>query len=194
MRGKAGNVVYLNGAVPSASGCLVHVSPLHGFVEFPPCSTRKFYPSNLLSHGYVDVVSLQKDQRDSIYDRAKWNGDTTVNGYALRTPIKNWEKTLPQPCSVYRMKFANFGHDERESAAIPTSAVLLMTPTAANVADSAMKVPYPQHVRENLVRLQADDRSIAKLMAMRHEYKILNPAIFDGKYLNLPREIAQKLM
>lgn len=194
MRGKSGNVVYLNGAVPSAQGSITHVSPLHGFVEFPACSTRKFYPSNLLSHDYVDVVSLEPSQRDSIYSRAKWSGDTTVNGFALRKPIENWQGALPQPCSVYRMRFGNFGHDERESAAIPTADVLRMTPTAAHVAESEMSVSYPQHVKNDLVRLQADDRSVAKLIAMRHEFKILNPKIFDGTYLNIPREIAEKLI
>lgn len=194
MRGKSGSVVYLNGAIPSAQGALTHVSPLHGFVEFPASSTRKFYPASLLSHDYVDVVNLNSEQRDSIYSRAKWSGDTTVNGYALRTPIKNWRSVMPQPCSVYRMRFANFGHDERESAAIPTAKVLQMTPTAAHVQDSEMKVSYPQHVRNDLVRMQADDISVAKLMALRHKYKILNPEIFDGTYLNLPRELAQMLI
>jgi len=194
MRGKSGSVVYLNGAVPSTQGALTHVSPLHGFVEFPPCSERRFYPSALLSHDYVDVVGLNKEQRDSIYSRAKWSGDTTVNGYALRTPIQNWNAALPQPCSVYRMRFANFGRDERESAAIPTAKVLQMTPTAEHVEDSDMRVSYPQHVRNNLVRMQADDTSVAKLMALRHQHKVLNPEIFDGTYLNLPRELAEKLI
>lgn len=194
MRGKSGSVVYLNGAVPSAQGALTHVSPLHGFVEFPPCSERRFYPSALLSHDYVDVVALSKDQRDSIYSRAKWSGDTTVNGYALRTPITNWNAALPQPCSVYRMRFGNFGRDDRESAAIPMAKVLQMTPTAEHVEDSEMKVSYPQHVRNNLVRMQADDTSVAKLMTLRHKFNVLNPEIFDGVYLNLPRELAEKLI
>ena len=194
MRGKSGNVVYLNGAVPSAQGSITHVSPLHGFVEFPACSTRKFYPSNLLSHGYVDVVSLEPSQRDSIYNRAKWIGDTTVNGFALRKPIENWQNVLPQPCSVYRMRFGNFGNDDRESAAIPTADVLRMTPTAAHVKASEMSVSYPEHVKQDLVRLQANDISVAKLVQMRREYKILNPDIFDGTYLNIPRELAEKLI
>jgi len=92
------------------------------------------------------------------------------------------------------MRFANFGHDERESAAIPTEKILQMTPTAEHIEESDMKVSYPQHVRDNLVRMQADDISVAKLMALRHKFKILNPEIFDGKYLNLPRELAEKLI
>lgn len=195
MRGKSGSVVYLNGAVPSTSGALTHVSPLHGFVQFAPTSSRKFYPSTLLSHNYVNVLKLTPEQRDSIYSRAKWHGDTTVNGFALRLPITNWQMSaLPQPAHFYRMRYSNFGHDERESAAIPTSKVLQMTPTKEHVSHDTVSVAYPKHIQQNLVRLQADDMSIAKLVALRHEFKILNPAIFDGTYLNIPRELAERLI
>lgn len=194
MRGKSGSVVYLNGAVPASHSVMTHVSPLHGFVEFPATSARQFYPSNLLSHDYVNVVSLNTEQRDSIYSRAKWAADTTVNGYALRQPIRDWTKALPQPCSFYRMQFANFGHDERESAAIPTSQILQMTPTKDHVDESEAGHMYPDHVRNDLVRLQADDTSVAKLLALRDQYKILNPDIYDGTYLNLTRELAEKLV
>jgi len=193
MRGKSGSVVYLNGAVPCASGALTHVSPLHGFVKFSPTSSRKFFPSTLMSHNYVDVVNLTPKQRDSIYSRAKWQGDTTVNGFALRMPIRNWERSaLPQPKDVYRMRYSNFAHDERESAAIPTRVVLQMTPTKAHVEKTS--VDYPAHIKQDLVRLQADDVAIAKLVALRHQFKILNPKIFDGTYLNIPRELAEKLI
>ena len=194
MRGKSGSVVYLNGAIPTSHNVMTHVSPLHGFVEFPATSSRQFYPSHLLSDKYVDVVSLNTDQRDSIYSRAKWAADTTVNGYALRQPIHNWAKALPQPCSFYRMQFANFGHDERESAAIPTRQVLQMTPTKEHVENSVANVMYPEHVKNDLVRLQADDTSVAKLLALRDQYSILNPEIYDGTYLNLSRELAEKLV
>lgn len=194
MRGKSGSVVYLNGALTTSRNVMTHVSPLHGFVEFPATSSRQFYPSNLLSHDYVNVVSLNTAQRDSIYSRAKWAADTTVNGYALRQPIAEWTKALPQPCSFYRMRFANFGHDERESAAIPTSQILQMTPTRDHVEKSEAKHVYPKHVKNDLVRLQANDLSVAKLLALRDQYSILNEEIYDGKYLNLSRELAEKLV
>lgn len=195
IRGKAGSVVYLNGAVTNSDGALCHVSPLHGFVKFPASDSRLFYPSNLLSHSYLDVTALSEPQRVSIFKRAKWAVDTTVNPFALRKPIQQWQSALPQPVEVYRMNCGYFGCDERESAALPTKTILQMTPTAAHVQETSdAEHAYPRHVREDRVRLVADDMSVAKLVAMRDCYQILNKEIYDGKFLNLPRELAERLI
>lgn len=195
IRGKSGSVVYMNGAVASSQGALCHVSPLHGFVKFPATESRLFYPSTLLSHQYVDVTALNTAQRNSIFKRAKWTEDTTVNPYALRKPISRWQAALPQPVESYRMNAAYFGCDERETAALPTSAILQMTPTAVHVAEVAdVEHAYPAHVKQNKVRILADDVSVAKLVAMRNTYNILNENIYDGKYLNIPRDLAEQLV
>lgn len=195
IRGKSGSVVYLNSAVASSQGALCHVSPLHGFVKFPATKKRLFYPATLLSHNYVDVTNLTKEQRNSIFKRAKWTDDTTVNPFALRQPIHKWQVALPPPVEVYRMNAAYFGCDERETAALPTKVILQMTPAAEHVQDvSDVDHAYPRHIRENKVRLLADDIAVAKLVAMRNTYDILNEKIFDGKYLNLPRELAEQLI
>jgi len=195
IRGTAGSVVYLNGAVANSEGVLCHVSPLHGFVKFPPSESRLFYPANLLSHSYLDVTALTEKQRVSIFKRAKWAADTTVNPFALRKPIQQWQAALPQPVEVYRMDCGYFGCDEREAAALPTKAILQMTPTAEHVRETPdAEHKYPQHVREDRVRLVANDVSVAKLVAMRDRFKVLDPNIYDGKFLNLPRELAETLI
>lgn len=196
IRGKSGSVVYLNGAVANSNGALCHVSPLHGFVKFAPAADRLFYPANLLSHSYLDVTELTEPQRVSIFKRAKWIADTTVNPFALRKPIRQWQEALPQPVEVYRMDCGYFGCDEREAAALPTKAILQMTPTAEHVRETSDAVhAYPRHVREDRVRLVADDSSVAKLVAMRDcGYQILSEDIYDGKFLNLPRELAESLI
>lgn len=195
IRGKAGRVVYLNGAVTNSNGALCHVSPLHGFVKFPPSESRLFYPANLLSHSYLDVTALTEPQRVSIFKRAKWMADTTVNPFALRKPIHQWQNALPQPVEVYRMDCGYFGYDEREAAALPTKTILQLTPTADHIRETSDTVhAYPRHVREDRVRLVADDMSVAKLVAMRDHYEILSQKIYDGKFLNLPRELAERLI
>jgi hypothetical protein len=89
-----------------------------------------------------------------------------------------------------------FGCDEREAAALPTKAILQMTPTAEHVRETSDAVhAYPRHVREDRVRLVADDSSVAKLVAMRDcGHQILSEDIYDGKFLNLPRELAESLI
>ena len=73
-----------------------------------------------------------------------------------------------------------------------------MTPTAAHVSESSgsnvHSVNYPDYVQSDLVKLQADDRAVAKLLALRDKWKILNPEYFDGTYLHIPRELAQELV
>ena len=192
VRSNGGGVHFLNAAVPSLQrGSLCHVSPLHGFVVFPYSRERKFYPSNLLASGkYVDVNAITNVQRNSIFTRANWSGDTTVNPYALRQQIDGWQRVLPKPDRVMRMRCANFARDPRESEILETSDVLKMTPT--DVMNEG--VSFPDHVRNNLVRLHGDERTITKLMALRDDkWHVLNPEYYQDGMLTLPRELAEKL-
>ncbi len=192
VRSNGGGVHFLNAAVPSLQrGSLCHVSPLHGFVVFPYSRERKFYPSNLLASGkYIDVNAITDVQRNSIFTRANWNGDTTVNPYALRKQIDGWQQVLPKPDRVMRMRCANFARDPRESEVLETSDVLKMTP--ANVMNEG--ISFPDHVRNNLVRLHGDDRTIAKLVALRDDkWHVLNPEYYADGMLTLPRELAEKI-
>jgi hypothetical protein len=192
VRSNGGGVHYLNAAVPCLPrGSLCHISPLHGFVVFPHSKERNFYPSHLLASGkFVDVNGITEVQRNSIFTRANWTGDTTVNPYALRQQLTGWQQALPKPEQVMRMRCANFARDPRESAALETSDVLMMTPT--NVINEGLS--FPEHVRNNLVRLHGDDRTISKLMALRDDkWHVLNPEYYQEGMLTLPRELAEKL-
>jgi hypothetical protein len=192
VRSKGGGVHFLNAAIPSLpSGSLCHVSPLHGYVVFPHSKERNFYPSNLLASGqYVDVNKISASQRNSIFTRANWNGDTTVNPYALRKQIQGWNEVLPKPETIMRMRCANFARDPRESEALQTRDVLMMTPS--NIRNES--IPFPEHVRNNLVRLHGDDRTVMKLVTLRNDkWHVLNPEYYEDGMLTLPRELAEKL-
>lgn len=207
VRAAQGVVHYLNAAVApsSAQGALCHVSPLHGYVRFPVVSTRQFYPASLLSPDeYLDVTKMSDDQRASVFSRASWSGNahTTVNPFALRKPIQNWQRALPHPTQVYRMHKANFALDPREAANLTPAAVLAMTPTKDHVA-AAKQLRFPAHAGKNRVRLQDTDRLLAQLMSMRNVFDIINPEYLKtstdaegnvvGTHLVLPRNIVEQL-
>ena len=207
VRAAQGVVHYLNAAVaPSSSnGALCHVSPLHGFVQFPVVRARQFYPSLLLSPDkYLDVTKMSDAQRASVFSRASWNGNanTTVNPFALRKPIQGWQKALPHPTQVFRMHKANFALDPREVAQLPPAAVLAMTPTKEHVA-AAAELRFPEHASNNRVQLRDSDRLMAQLVSMRSVFDIINPEYLQtstdaegnvlGTHLVLPRNIVEKL-
>ena len=206
VRAAQGIVHYLNGAaVPvSTQGTLCHVSPLHGFIRLPRVKERTFYPATLMSSNeYVTVSELDDRQRQSVFTRAQWPGNktTTVNPYALRRPIQNWQKALPHPTEVFRMHKANFSLDPREKQALSPQAVLAMTPSSEH---KVAGITYPKHAVEDRVQLHPHNNLITQLVTMRHVFDILNPDYFVKEldketgdvvsvHLSIPRDIAALL-
>ena len=214
VRAASGVVHYLNAAaVPTGKqGTLCHVSPLHGFVQLPLVRERHFYPATLMSADqFVRVADLEPHQRESVFTRAHWPGNTltTCNPYALRRPLANWQSALPQPTRVYRMRKANFSLDARQQQRLTPQAVLAMTPSSEHASNT---IAYPEHCQKNNVQLHATEDLIHKLVSMQcNGFQILNPAFYTpGKtvqpdkktrdapnfvpaHFTLPRHIAEAL-
>lgn len=171
---------------PTQGKALVHVSPLIGFFE---TKTSEAVASDLLSEqDYIDVNQLKKSQVNRVFNACNWTGDNVVNTFTMRKPVPNYKEFMRNSV-VYRMEKAHFSASNIVDK-LPLNIILFLTPESSKVPENK-RDQFHSDVTNNLIRLQATESSLAKLIPYYKE--LFKSEFMDGKDLVISRELAKKI-
>ena len=161
---------------------IVHVSPLMGYRTV---SSQGMIPSDCLNEKkYVDVNGLSDEKKVALFNKCKWDGNSAINTYALRTPYDNMSRVGVH----YRLSEASFA----ETPVHAQMSTRDLYHLSARLNDLGLN-RFGDHIETENIRLPAKEDTVVKLMRMN--IPILNPELTDGAgNLLISRHIVEQLI
>jgi hypothetical protein len=173
---------------PQNGQAIVVVSPLMGCAVINNVGDNSIVSDLLTSSKYIDVNSLEEEQRQRAMVKCKWAGKNIINTYTMRKPIGNYQQWLDdKQATMYRMEGGYFSANPIHSK-LPADIVLFLTPrkhlipTAANCC---------QHIRDGVIDVPANADNIRKLME-KHWKTLISKKYVKGDSLLLPRSMIEE--